>query len=625
MPAWACLRLYRRSEKSYKLKCRAGNGQEKQFELPQPHPHACTLNIASKSNRLFVTVQKAASAPDKGHWLFVHCRGMALYFSEWNEENETLVFDENSLPGGVIQFVLFDEQMNPLSERLVFSKNYDLATVDFQTDRTTYKKREKVISKLSMSGVALSPFVGGAGGGLEEYNKAPALYESIDPLIPQRSEMQIAHFSIAVTDDHDIAVDESTTILSSLLLSSELKGYIENPAYYLQDNPVSTAALDLLMMTHGWKRYHIPDVVRGNPAYPQIPYQTTQELSGQVKSLTSSRPVANSEVSVMTSHGFMGLTSTDNEGRFLLQGFEYPDSTSYFIQALTGRRSDRVELVVDDAMFPKPVHAPYSLVTELPAIRDISADTNPLIIKAEQRSKYDEGMRVVELSEVVVTANRIQRQEERRITVFPFNVDSDVTIGKDDLKKVTFRYASEYLTSIPGVKVVFNPNRIYLTSRNGSSGGIDMAVFVDGIYRPQFSIDEIPVHEIESIDVFKSASAAVFGLYGMNGVISVTLKSGSDPAVARVEAFNYKTFTPTGYQNPVEFYAPRYETLSAKQSEVPDYRTTIFWKPDVVITDTGEANFEFYTADYPTTYSVVIEGITTDGQIIRQVEKLKIE
>ena len=312
-----------------------------------------------------------------------------------------------------------------------------------------------------------------------------------------------------------------------------------------------------------------------------------------------------------------------------MRGFEYPDSTSYFIQALTGRGSDRVKLVIDDVLFPKPVHVPHSLVTELPSIRDISAtEINPLIIKAEQRSKYDEEMRVVDLDEVVVTANRIQRQEERRITVFPFNADSDVTIGKDDLKKVFYRFPSDYLKSIPGLLVissVLGGNQIYLTSQNNFRGLSTPAVFVDGIYRPQFSIDEIPVSEIESIDVFKGASAAVFGLYGMNGVISVTLKNGSDPADAQRETFNYKSFTPTGYQKPVDFYAPRYETLEAKQSAVPDYRTTIFWKPDVVITDTGEANFEFYTADFQTTYSVVIEGITTDGQLIRQVGKKKVE
>ena len=74
----------------------------------------------------------------------------------------------------------------------------------------------------------------------------------------------------------------------------------------------------------------------------------------------------------------------------------------------------------------------------------------------------------------------------------------------------------------------------------------------------------------------------------------------------------------------MEFYSPRYDTLEVKQSSIPDYRTTVFWKPDIVVPESGEASFEFYAADSPTTYSVVLEGLTTDGKIIRQVEKISI-
>jgi len=58
--------------------------------------------------------------------------------------------------------------------------------------------------------------------------------------------------------------------------------------------------------------------------------------------------------------------------------------------------------------------------------------------------------------------------------------------------------------------------------------------------------------------------------------------------------------------------------LEAKHLTIPDYRTTIFWKPDIVIDDyKEETTFDFYTSDFPTTYSVVIEGLTTDGRIVR--------
>ena len=137
-------------------------------------------------------------------------------------------------------------------------------------------------------------------------------------------------------------------------------------------------------------------------------------------------------------------------------------------------------------------------------------------------------------------------------------------------------------------------------------------------------LEQVSIHDIESIDVFKpGASAAVFGSRGAGGVISITTKKGiDDTAIERKDGI----FIPLGYQKPVEFYSPQYETLEAKHLTIPDYRTTIFWKPDVVISnEEEETTFEFYTSDFSTTYSVVIEGLTADGRIVRQVEKIRVE
>jgi TonB-dependent SusC/RagA subfamily outer membrane receptor len=130
---------------------------------------------------------------------------------------------------------------------------------------------------------------------------------------------------------------------------------------------------------------------------------------------------------------------------------------------------------------------------------------------------------------------------------------------------------------------------------------------------------------VESIDIMKGSGAAQFGMRGLNGVISITTKTGGSDTRNEKKEMNYAVYTPLGYQKPVEFYSPIYETLETKHLINPDFRTTIFWKPDVVIFESGEASFEFYTSDFPTTYSVVIEGLTIDGRIVRQVEKIRIE
>ena len=604
--------------KRYFLKCKNENGLEKQFELPQADPRACALTVSQRNGRLTVEVRKPADYPDTPCYLLGHCRGMVFHFSAiqgiagharndsgaplslWRGaggEGNDISFPEKELPGGVLQFVLFDAQMHPLSERLAFSKNYDRAKVTFHTDSVTYQPREKVTATVSLPDSTL--FSG--------------------------------NLSVAITDDKDIAVDSTTTILSSLLLSSELKGYIENPAYYLQDNPESVLALDYLMLTHGWRRYNIPDVANGKYETPQFPFQTSQEISGQVKSLFRSKPVSDGEIVILSKDGDMGSTTTDANGAFTYSAFEYPDSTSYLVQANGKKGSSEVELVLDSVSFPALIHATHAPVVETPVTQK---ESNAFMVKAEQRSMYDNDMRVIQLREVEVTARRkTERKEEPRLD-FWANNSSDVTLRREDFEKRNPHLVSEILHGVAGVRV-FSNGAISIRG-----GGLPL-VLIDGmpaewptlrvLKSPYLSpLEFVTVQDVESIDIFKGASAAAFGVGGANGVVSITTRRGIDVVreaerIRESKVLNRVLYIPLGYQKPVEFYSPKYETLEAKQSTIPDYRTTIFWKPDIVVSDTTAASFEFYTSDFPTTYSVVIEGLTDEGKMVRQVEKIRVE
>ena len=570
--------------KRYFLNCRNGNGTEKRFELPLPDPRACSLTGAWNNEKFQIGVQKGDHCPDIPRYLLVHCRGEILYFSAWDDE-KVLVFTEEQLPGGVVQFILFDGQMSPLSERLAFNKNKNETKVDFRTDKAIYEPREKVLSTLSLSDLDGNSLIG--------------------------------HLSVAITDDKDFSVDFSTTIQASLLLSSELKGYIENPAWYLQDNVQSAIGLDYLMLTHGWRRYNIPEVVKGNPEYPDIPYQISQELSGEVKSLPGSRPVTDGEVSVFAKPGIFGIVTTDEKGRFIFRDFEYPDSTDYYIEALSKRGSSQVELELERKSFPGLIHAPQSRSTEVTTIKNEAIDES-FLLKAEKRSKYDNDEWMIHLSEVTVTASRIE--DEPRL-LFPLNQGSDVTIRRAEFEKRTPKSIIEVLNGLTGL--YYDPLAGRITIRGAR--GFPLLV-VDGVpLSDEYFLEDIPVYDVESIDIFKGPSAVIFGTRGAHGVISITTRMGTnrEDFVER-KRFNHVSYTPLGYQKPMEFYSPRYDTSAAKQSNIPDYRTTVFWKPDIVVSESGEASFEFYTADSPTTYSVVLEGLTTDGKIIRQVEKISI-
>jgi hypothetical protein len=78
-----------------------------------------------------------------------------------------------------------------------------------------------------------------------------------------RNEIQItvpdslpANFSVAVTDA-SIDTDSSDNIISHLLLTGDIKGQVYNPShYFLNTSDSINQHLDLVMLTHGWRRFN---------------------------------------------------------------------------------------------------------------------------------------------------------------------------------------------------------------------------------------------------------------------------------------------------------------------------------------------------------------------------------
>ncbi len=576
---------------TYFLVAKNSSGQEKRFKLP-PAKKTCTIVASYRNKRHYIQVKKTPGLPDKALYILVHCKGEILYFNVWNPQRDFLTFSSDQLPSGVIQVVLFDDQMNPVSERLIFNKNEDQAQLAFSSDKPFYQKREKVQTEIYVTDVKGIPLTG--------------------------------HVSVAITDDKDIAVDTHHTIAASLLLSSELRGYIESPGYYLQDHTHAEYALDHLMMTHGWRRYDIPEAIKGNYRHPTTTFEVSKEISGSVKGIILGRAVVNGEVLLFSTDGSFGQAVTDSAGMFLFY-YHYPDSARFFVQAKNQKGKPGVELILNHEKFPVLKHLPVGISLLSNSIAQENHADN-FIKKAEQRAQYDEDMKLVQLKEVTVTARKIEKKDEVRLKYWA-NASSDKTIYREEIEKRNVQYVSHLLYSIAGVCV----ENGMITIR-GSSG--PPLVLIDGIPMewPEIitslfdsPLEIVSVHDIESIDVFKGPNAAVFGSRGANGAISITTRRGDSSYRPRNFSANYATYSPIGYQKPVEFYAPKYDTPELKNLSIPDYRTTIFWKPDLLVSEDGRALFDFYTSDFPTTYSIVIEGISKDGKIIRKIETIEVQ
>jgi hypothetical protein len=244
--------------------------------------------------------------------------------------------------------------------------------------------------------------------------------------------------------------------------------------------------------------------------------------------------------------------------------------------------------------------------------REEESDMGAFIAKAEQIAQYEGD--IINLEGITVTAPGPKKTERRDL--FWLNA-----LNNDWAKRNIFTRERIEESGLIDMKDFLRLLR-FTHPRLGTEGQI--LYFIDGIELELRFIEALSMAMVETIDVLEGPIVgAMLGAVGAGGAISITTRSIEDmPPTGRVYD-NIVVFTPSGYQQPAEFYSPRYETLQARQSQVPDLRTTVFWKPDVVISEEHEeAVFEFYTSDVPTTYSVVIEGLTDDGKIVRQVEKI---
>ncbi|MDF9831297.1 TonB-dependent receptor plug domain-containing protein [Parabacteroides sp. PF5-6] len=591
---------------SYYLECVNSKNQKKRFDLPKGVSGVYGIQANGRGGNLFVHLVAPGDKPVKDNlYILIHQNGEVYFFDSYSPKRKEMVFPWDILPQGILQVMLLDKDLNPLSERLVFSPVRDEPVLRMNADKAAYAIREKISMELDLRDEKGAPLKG--------------------------------NLSVAITDSRDVEIDSLHTIASTLLLTSELKGYIEDPAYYFRsDETKAVYALDLLLMTQGWRRYDVAQALKGNYTYPMIRPEMGMALTGTVTQIESNKPIAKGEVTLMLTDqeggSFIDQTFTNEKGQFVFPGMEYSDSTKLFMQSLNFKGKNHVQLNMDKITYPFAGALDRALRQLPPETieEDISfeeeEDLNLILKKAEERAKYDENMQVVNLKEIMVTALKVEKDPgpERSVYASKFT-----TVVDFEEKMETRNYSSvaDLFYEIPGVQVVtdeFDNKHLIIRGVGSINSGIFATILVDGIPTNDPEIFKtINVHDVASVEVYKGADAAIFGLLGGNGVVNILYKKGGN--VKTLPDFNKVSTTLLGFQRPVEFYAPKYETPQQKSSYLPDLRTTIYWKPDLLTDEDGKARLEFYSADSPTVYDVVFEGLTTDGIPVRKTEKIRIE
>ncbi len=570
--------------KTYYAVCKNRRGDSKRFELPLPANDVLALRAALRGDRLFVAVgAPVGKRINERLTLLVQSRGIVYHAQTIGDEAKTTVFNVNQFPSGVVHLLLLNENRQVLSERLIFLLNEaDSPQVKMTLDKPAYGQRERVQAGLSVDDAEGVPLTG--------------------------------RFSVAVTDDRDVLPDTTYHIFTELLLSSELKGYVESPAWYFAGNePVRRVALDALMLTQGWRRYNVPALLKEDFQKVETWLEMDTELTGRVKALLSSKPSVATPVHLVTPNANLSWTTvTDEKGRFSFSGINFPDSATFVAYALSKRKTDKVELLLDKESEVRIPHLPIPHPSkEFPV--DTSMDS-AFVVKADRKYVLENGMRNILLDEVTVRAKAHQPARGKS-----FYSGQGTLYGPNFIKDHRIEHLDQLYQRLPRVKT--EQGVLYIQVLDPLAGRwvwVEAMVLVDNQVQVDFVMWELPMETIESVEVITNPVGSMTAMG--KGMIVITTKEKWSPP-ERV-TFNRQVVTLQGYQTPVEFYSPKYEANS-EQSRRPDLRTTLYWNPVLHTNNDGKAAFEFYTADgMPTTYSVIMEGITDDGQIVRCVEKV---
>ncbi len=569
----------------YYVVCKTKYSNPKRIELPVPDFRSRTVSVRiAGDSRMMVSMLKGNAAPDDPVSILIHNKGVVYFHEEWKDPSKFYSFATHNFPSGIINILLLNKQNEILSERMVFNLNpNDFAPVDAVASSPTYKERQLIRLKLKLAdsdSIAFSD-----------------------------------NMAVAVTDKHIVPADSATSLLSTLLLSSELKGFIESPACYFKGYSIANKyALDALMMTQGWRRYNISEVLQGKITAPgQFAPEEFQEISGKAEILFGNLKDGDISLYAALDSLYSGeTTKADEKGRFLFK-VEYPEGTEITVQSLSKKGGKNNLIDIDPITFPD-----YSFST-LP-VRGLETGTatgsmDSYLQKANEEYSQKNGMRTIMLDEVTVTAKSLEKYKESK---FYSPIYSSGLVTAADIEKRKASSLRSLLISTPGL--IVKSDRI----TTGRSDNPVLFIIDDMVYENFFDqLDGLDVSAIDNLFVLKDNTGMLGYHPNTSGAVVITTKGGFVQKNAK--SMNIDRIKPLGYQHLAEFYSPAYKTQEQQESPVPDLRTTLFWKPNVQFSATGEGIVEFYSADTPTLYRVVGEGITSSGKMIRLEKEITIE
>ena len=449
---------------------------------------------------------------------------------------------------GIAEFTLYNENGQPMAERLVYVHPERKLHIELNTDSVRYFTRGKGKLNVKVTDEAGNPVQ--------------------------------AHLGLSIFDGAYQNELNPENMLSYCYLSTEIKGNIHNPAYYFDDNNKDRlSALDLLLLTQGWRRYvwekadtamladcFLSDEIRGRQIIGKK--KKRKELGNGEQLLQVSGPNAENRFVLIDSLGKFVVPTDLMLG--LRGGYVYLkpmlDKDEYKPSVIVEETFGKADSLRKSCLSYFPYMNPSQVLSELQLDYPIISQDSSIL-----------------LSEITVTGKKGR-------------VFRDKMMGRlDSLAQMTL-----------GVSWICGCKSDCGTFLNDYKGYSHHPIGCPGAPPKK----KAPPVIGETYALIKYEPVGKKG--GWNDGWIVTAK---DHVIYQGEEFTEEEllrmnnlWRVKGYYGTREFYQP--DELDM-QSPMPDARNVLLWKPDIVTDEKGEAEVEFFCSDINTSFVGVMEG--TDG------------
>lgn len=570
-----------------KLHCRMihADGKETMHPLPVADQQGVVAQVNTFSkNNVYVNIATNAQTIFRVQtfYMMIHNNGDGVLLASFQlspeKTSQPFVLDKSEFLNGVNCLTVFNENMEPVAERLFYVSN------------ATIKGGIQVEGEVKYSTMALKIKASDAMG---------------NPVV--------SNLSISVLPGGTSSNKFTNHLMADVLLQSGLRGMVQNPAYYFEDqNNRRAEDLDNLLLTQGWRKYNWKEIVDTMPTTISYEFEQGFTIIGEVKAWLNRKSNAKARVSFFSfENKIFDIIETDSMGRFSFANLFFPELAHVHLTALNERGTGWNREISSSVL---PEYKADSIIEVPDFYHDHQREQEPSLPQLFSD--------VILIDGVTVEARKIQSPFEnsvyggkmgRSIEITTENVNNYSSV--QDLLLREFNVSSRYNHESNNWDINMGRGPVTLMGDNPNP-----AFFLNDIITQDFEwLFSLNVNDIEAISVDKTGFG--MGIQGANGAIYVITRT--TPLYENREIGNINRLIVKGYANPVAYYVPKYALLPP--SPVFTKYATIFWHPNVITDQAGIATLAFEFPFNIDSVDVRIEGITDDGIIFLENQRMAIK